>query len=530
MIELMIGRVRGMGLRQWCCRLIIILLIYVHHHYQDCYALASTSIQVFSRRNDGRSQSFSFDEPTISDISEQVADGNSQVQFRLHQVGREIAKPTLALNHVQSALRSTFLPSIPNSSTSKNILSSSGYLQYILFDNVQDLCTSLRSVLATQRILEGVGVGRADATALSATLNFLIRDGCGMLASLLFTSYASKSFGRNVKRWKYFADVMVDIGITLEIVAPSVLSSPALSRWFLPLICLGNVCKALCGVAAGATGGEFQLYWSNTLFGTQDGSGISEVTAKSGAQRTVMGGVGLVMAGLLAKCLGRGDVGMVLWISLYCALTSIHLMANRWSLKIIAFDWLNSWRLHFIVDQFLNSKLTGSKLSTPKELSKIEPLLFLPQLERKKPMCPVEMGVSFNRFARLSHHTSASLQTVMTQRQKQRDAQQKYFLTVGHAGRKRAKHKRRILVALDSECSNKDVAKAYLHACLVGRELESTSKQHNDVEEIEIVKEVEVKAEKKLARLWSIFEVSASNAGWNLDKTSVTEGFKLYFE
>ena len=529
MIELMIGRARGVGLRHWCCRLIILLLIYVHHHYQDCQALASSSIQVISRRNDGRSQSFSFDEPSKSDSSEKVANGNSQVKFRLRQVGREIVKPTLALNHVQSALRSTFLPSIPRT-TSKNILSSSGYLQYILFDNVQDLCTSLRSVLATQRILEGVGVGRADATALSATLNFLIRDGCGMLASLLFTSYASKSFGRNVKRWKYFADVMVDIGITLEIVAPSVLSSPALSRWFLPLICLGNVCKALCGVAAGATSGEFQLYWFNTLFGKQDGSGISEVSAKSGAQRTVMGGLGLVMAGLLAKCLGRGEVGMVLWISLYFALTFIHLMANRWSLKIIAFDWLNSWRLHFIVDQFLNSKLTFSKLSTPKELSKIEPLLFLPQLERKKPMCPVEMCVSFNRFARLSHHTSASLQTVMTQRQKQRDAQQKYFLTVGHAGRKRAKHKRRILVALDSECSNKEVAKAYLHACLVGRELESTSKEHNDVEEIEIVKEVEVKAEKKLSRLWPLFEMSALNAGWNLDKTSVTEGFKLYFE
>jgi hypothetical protein len=178
----------------------------------------------------------------------------------------------------------------------------------------------------------------------------------------------------------------------------------------------------------------------------------------------------------------------------------------------------------------LNAKLTGSKLSTPKELSKIEPLLFLPQLERKKPMCPVEMGVSFNRYARLSHHTSASLQTVMKQRQKQRDVQQKYFLTVGHAGRKREKHKRRILIALDSECSNKDVTKAYLHACLVGRELQPTSKQHSDVEEIEIIKEIEAEAERMLARLWPLFEVSASNAGWNLDKTSVTEGFKLYFE
>ena len=96
-----------------------------------------------------------------------------------------------------------------------------------------------------------------------------------MAASLLFTSYAAKSFRRNVKRWKYFADVMVDLGITLEIIAPSVLSYPLTQHWFLPLLCLGNICKALCGVAAGACGGALQMYWANALMGTEEG--ISEV-------------------------------------------------------------------------------------------------------------------------------------------------------------------------------------------------------------------------------------------------------------
>jgi hypothetical protein len=488
--------------------------------YQDCHALASSPKQVISRRNDGRTKSFSFDEPN----NNKRVDSDSEVKFRLRQVGRELIQPSVALGHVQSALRSTFLPSIPSSST-KNILRSSGYLQYILFDNIQDLCTSLRSVLATQRILEGVGVGRADATALSATLNFLIRDGCGMLASLLFTSYAARSFRRNVKRWKYFADVMVDIGITLEILAPT----PALKGWFLPLICLANVCKALCGVAAGACSGAFQLYWSMTLIGTQDG--ISEVSAKSGAQRTVMGGLGLVMSGLLAKCLGNGHVSTIVWIGLYCVLTFVHLMANWWSLKLVALDWLNSWRLNFIVDQFLRSVYgtnTGNKphvLSNPIEVSRIEPLLFLPELKRKK-TCPIEMGVSFNRFARMSHHTSASLQSVLSQKQKQH-----YFLSVGHAGRKRVKNKRRILVAFNSGCSNRDVAKAFLHACIVGHELASTSKeQRNDVEEIEIVKEVEVKAENKLAQLWPRFELSVSSAGWNLNRTEISsDGYEINY-
>ena len=38
---------------------------------------------------------------------------------------------------------------------------------------LRDLSTQLRAVLATQHVLEGVGVGRPGATALSAMLNFV---------------------------------------------------------------------------------------------------------------------------------------------------------------------------------------------------------------------------------------------------------------------------------------------------------------------------------------------------------------------
>lgn len=241
-----------------------------------CHSLAHSYGKIISRKSDGQYKTYSFDDwdeeghygPNDGTIEKQKKDG--------------FFGPSSALLRVRSAIRSTFLPSLTssqgedsNGNYQLDTLRSSGYLSYILYDNIQDLCTSLRSVLATQRILEGVGVGRAGATALSATLNFLIRDGCGMVASLLFTSYAARGFRRNVKRWKFFADIMVDFGITLEIAAPSVLSSPLLCKWFLPLLCLGNVCKALCGVAAGACGGALQMYWAMKIMGTEEG--ISEV-------------------------------------------------------------------------------------------------------------------------------------------------------------------------------------------------------------------------------------------------------------
>jgi len=237
-----------------------VLLLAVH---LPCHALSQsvTHSKVISRNSDGRYEIF-----PLGNLDNRVDDDTEKTRAVSVDSTQKIFHPTATLRRV----RSTFLPA-----NRLAILRSSGYLSYILYDNIQDLSTSLRSVLATQRILEGVGVGRAGATALSATLNFIIRDGCGMVASLLFTSYAAHSFRRNVKRWKYFADVMVDIGITLEIIAPSVLSYPMLSGYFLPLLCLGNVCKALCGVAAGACGGALQMHWAVKVMGTEEG--ISEV-------------------------------------------------------------------------------------------------------------------------------------------------------------------------------------------------------------------------------------------------------------
>lgn len=135
---------------------------------------------------------------------------------------------------VQSTLRSTFMPSGYPQKTPP------GYLKYSIWSWIQDTSTQLRSVLATQRILEGVGVGREGATALSALMNFLARDGCGMIATLLFTSVASSRFRSDIKRWRLVADLAVDIGITLEVAA---VANPTL---FLPMICLVCVETQMC--------------------------------------------------------------------------------------------------------------------------------------------------------------------------------------------------------------------------------------------------------------------------------------------
>lgn len=145
-----------------------------------------TNNVVISQRSNGQQEIFSFD--SLEDKSSVIG-----LKSESSTIQEQINTLKAVTHHIGYALQSTFLPSVITDDINKNlsILSHTGYLKYILYDNIQDLSTSLKSVLAKQRILEAVGVGRQDATALSATLSFIGRDFCGIISSLLFTSLAA---------------------------------------------------------------------------------------------------------------------------------------------------------------------------------------------------------------------------------------------------------------------------------------------------------------------------------------------------
>ena len=83
-------------------------------------------------------------------------------------------------SHVVSFLSSLFLPvNYPHSVTPD-------YLSFQLYDTLQASSSYLRGLLCTQAILAGIGVGSTTATPASATLNWITRDGVGMLGGMLF--------------------------------------------------------------------------------------------------------------------------------------------------------------------------------------------------------------------------------------------------------------------------------------------------------------------------------------------------------
>lgn len=48
----------------------------------------------------------------------------------------------------------------------------------------------------------------------------MLKDGFGIMGSLLFSYLASSHMDSNIKEWRLFADIANDVGLTLDLVAP----------------------------------------------------------------------------------------------------------------------------------------------------------------------------------------------------------------------------------------------------------------------------------------------------------------------
>jgi len=335
-----------------------------------------------------------------------------------------------------------------------------GYLKFVFFSVLQDVSTQLRSIVATQRILQGVGVGDASATALAAVSQFLVRDGAGVLATLLFSSTANI---RAVKQWRLRADVLVDIGIFLEVLAASF---PA---HFLPLICVGNMCKAVCGVAAGAAGSAISYHWASNE------KDLADVVAKSHAQHTVTSTIGLVLAALVTRALSQSSLGSprLLW-SVFGFLTFVHLAANVQCMRLLALDYLDTTRMVIAASSFLQGKAVPS----PMAMTRLEPLLWGRRIRS------IQFGADFGQW--MSSQLDKGLARAMVERQRHLP----YWILPGKG--------KSVAVILQGGLTPKQQMKAYFHAMAI---------QQGTTQDID--------------QAWNRFSTECQTVGWRLTKTDL---------
>nr|XP_023687471.1 RUS1 family protein C16orf58 homolog isoform X4 [Paramormyrops kingsleyae] len=151
---------------------------------------------------------------------------------------------------------------------------SGDYLQYQFWDTIQAFSSSLSGTLSTQASLRGVGVGNQEATVAAATVTWLLRDGTGMLGRILFAWVKGSKLDCDAKKWRLVADVLNDIAMFMEILAPSF---PAC---FTFIVCIAGILKSIVGVAGGATRAALTLHQARR-------DNMADVSAKDGSQETL---------------------------------------------------------------------------------------------------------------------------------------------------------------------------------------------------------------------------------------------------
>jgi hypothetical protein len=212
------------------------------------------------------------------------------------------------------------------------------YATFQLLDCLQGLCSYLRGGIAMHATLTGLGLGREHASALAATLALMLKEGAAHVASLAFALAVASRLDGEVRFWRLAADVANDLGLALELAAP--LGGAA---GFLPLTCAANACKAVCGVAAGATRVAISAHFASG----RSGALVAEVAAKEGTQETAVTLAGLVLGMLLAPLLNSSAGAQ--WAS-FALLTLVHVVANAAAVRCLALRTLSRTRALLLLE------------------------------------------------------------------------------------------------------------------------------------------------------------------------------------
>ncbi|XP_012619575.1 RUS family member 1 isoform X1 [Microcebus murinus] len=266
-----------------------------------------------------------------------------------------------------SGLQAVFLPQGFPDSVSPD------YLPYQLWDSVQAFASSLSGSLATQAVLLGIGVGNAKASVSAATATWLVKDSTGMLGRIVFAWWKGSKLDCNAKQWRLFADILNDVAMFLEIMAP------IYPICFTMTVCTSNLAKCIVSVAGGATRAALTMHQARR-------NNMADVSAKDSSQETLVN-----LAGLLVSLLMLPLVSGCPSFSLGCFffLTALHIYANYRAVRALVMETLNEGRLQLVLKHFLQR----GEVLDPTSANQMEPLWtgFWPSLS-------LSLGVPLHRL------------------------------------------------------------------------------------------------------------------------------------
>ncbi|KAF1849955.1 DUF647-domain-containing protein [Cucurbitaria berberidis CBS 394.84] len=257
----------------------------------------------------------------------------------------DVIRPKETKSYVQQVL-DVFLPAgFPQSVTED-------YIQYQIYDSLQAFSSSIAGMLASRAVLEGVGVGDANASPTAALLLSVLQESMGRIATILFAHRLGTALEPECKIYRLAADVFNDTAMILDCL------SPAFPKPIRVLVLgFSSVLRSLCGVCAGSAKASLSAHFAKR-------GNLGELNAKDSSQETVISLLGMLAGSVVVSWV---STPIATWTTLI-ALLSIHLATNYAAVKAVSMRCLNRQRANIV----FSSILQHGEVLSPSDVSKRE--------------------------------------------------------------------------------------------------------------------------------------------------------------
>ena len=167
--------------------------------------------------------------------------------------------------------------------------------------------------LSANSLFKGIGVGDESASALSATTNWILRQGCGKIASISFAYSNGSRMGAECKKFRLLADIVNDLAMSMNLISPFL--PPTLRPY---IYALSSICWAIVGIAGSCTRTAMTIHQARA-------DNAADVQAKDQSQETLVELLGLVLGYVTVTLVGENPI---LVVSVFGLFIVLHLLCN----------------------------------------------------------------------------------------------------------------------------------------------------------------------------------------------------------
>ncbi|GJE93724.1 RUS1 family protein [Phanerochaete sordida] len=261
---------------------------------------------------------------------------------------------------------------------------SSDYTRYQVLNALQGFFSSLGGLVASRAVLEGHGVGSANASATNALLLTILQDIFSRVTAILSGYYLGTALFPEAKTYRFLADIWNDIPLVLDTLSP-LLSHVSLDFVRLPYppfllptlvnrpgpwrgiaLCFSGIFRSMCAVAAAGSKAALTLHFAQPDHGAASGD-ISDLSAKDGSKETVLALVGMLCGSVIMPLIQT----QAETYSLLAVIIVAHIWINYYAVHSVVFKSYNRQRTSILWDAFRDSE-GEHRCLTPREVARHE--------------------------------------------------------------------------------------------------------------------------------------------------------------